>query len=73
MFHLQNNIYHGVCWIPINKELIVRDSLDTMQCIKPNMARGQLHRAEISEEDTPPTFITTNEFTSVFQVNKEII
>jgi len=67
MLKLQNTIYHGNCWCPLEFEAKVRSTLETLQKRKPYIAGAEFQTAQRPEDSTPPTFFRTNEFTAPFQ------
>lgn len=67
MLKLQNTIYHGNCWCPIEFESQIREALESIPKRKPHIAKPEFQFAEPPSKTPPPTFFKTNEFTAPFQ------
>jgi V-type H+-transporting ATPase subunit a len=64
---LQNSIFHGNCWCPVDMVPRVLNSLVELQSKRPNIAGGQLHEVREGALGAPPSFFRTNDFTWPFQ------
>ena len=67
MLKLQNTIYHGNCWCPIEGETNVKQALNNLSKRKPHVASTEFQYAERPGTTSPPTYFRTNDFTTPFQ------
>lgn len=67
MLKLQNTIYHGNCWCPLDAESLVKTELENLPKNKPHVAKPEFQFAEPPKDSHPPTHFRTNDFTAPFQ------
>ncbi len=68
LLHYNSKILQGKLWAPSQMQTIINYTLQQVAIKKPNIPRGQLQKIAPEFNQTPPTYIKTNQFTQVFQL-----